>query len=242
MALLGVFVAVRFTEDNFTRAHGQRRSAALSIFRRGVWLARRDREILLVLTAAMIINGAGMVSWLFPRQLVDLGFPADPVLWYTAIGTASFAAGAVALRLVERGIDRTATARRTYALACCAGAAGLILLTRAPNAIVGGLGVVLVSGVAFNVSRAVSVIWVNRRSTSDVRATMHSFLSQAETVGEIAGGAGLAVLARTSGISLTLTTSAGLIAFVAAMVAALAPYVGCQESRGTPFNSDRRDQ
>jgi hypothetical protein len=225
MAVLGLLVAVRFTEDNFAPAHEHRWGAALSIFRRGVGLARRDREILLVLTATMIINGAGMITWLFPRQLVDLGFPADPVLWYTAIGTSSFAAGAVALRFVERRIDGAGAVHRTYGLACCVGVAGLILLAYAPDAIIGGLGVLLVSGVAFNVTRAVSVIWVNRRSASNVRATMHSFLSQAETIGEIAGGTGLAILARAGGISLTLTTSAGLIAVVAALVA-LAPNRG----------------
>jgi MFS family permease len=233
MALLGGFVAVWFTEDNFTPAPGQRWGAALSIFRRGVGLIRRDREILVALTATMITNGAGMITWLFPRQLVDLGFPADPVLWYTAIGTMSFATGAFALRFVEHCIDGAGAARRTYALACCVGVAGVILLVHAPNAIIGGLGVLLVSGVAFNVTRAVSVIWVNRRSTSDVRATMHSFLSQAETAGEIAGGAGLAAVARSSGISLTLATSAGLIAFVAALVVALAPHVGREGSQGT---------
>jgi len=199
-------------------------------------LARRDRELLLVLTATMIINGAGMVAWVFPRQLVDIGFPADPVLWYTAIGTASFVVGAVVLRVAERRIDRAGAARRAYALACCVGVAGLILLAYAPDAIIGGLGVLLVSGVASNVTRTVSVIWVNRRSTSDVRATMHSFLSQAETVGEIAGGAGLAILAHAAGISLTLTASAGLIAFVAVMLACLAPNTGqgnSETARGT---------
>ena len=32
-------------------------------------------EVLVMLTATMLINGAGVVTWLFPRQLVDLGFP-----------------------------------------------------------------------------------------------------------------------------------------------------------------------
>jgi hypothetical protein len=41
MALLGVFVAVRFPEDNFTPHRGHRLSASLRTLRRGVALARR---------------------------------------------------------------------------------------------------------------------------------------------------------------------------------------------------------
>jgi MFS family permease len=229
MALLGLFVAARFPEDNFTPTREQRWSASLSIFRRGIALARRDREIRLVLAATMIINGAGVITWLFPRQLVDLGFPTDPVLWYAALGILCFPVGAVALRIVEAridgagidgaGIDGAGIAERVYALACFTGVLGLIVLAFAPDALTASLGVLLVSGIAVSVTRAVSVIWVNRRSTSDVRATMHSFLSQAESVGEIFGGFALAVVARSAGIPVTLMTSGALIAFAAVMVA-----------------------
>jgi predicted MFS family arabinose efflux permease len=218
MAAAGLFVAARFTEDNFTPAGGRLWKAALSIFRRGVTLARRDHQILLMLAATMLINGASMVVRLFPRQLVDLGFPGDPVLWYTAIGIASFAAGAAALRIVEARINGAGAARRAYALACAMGVLGLIVLVYAPNALLGGAGVLLASGVAFNVARAVSVIWVNRRTTSDVRATVHSFLSQAECAGEIISGFALAVLAQAAGISGALLAAGAIIASTGAMV------------------------
>jgi MFS family permease len=219
MAVVGLFVAARFAEDNFTPVTERRWSGSLSIFRRGLTLSLRDREIRLVFAATMIINGAGVVSSLFPRRLVDIGFPGNPVLWYTGLGIVSFAVGAVALRFVEARIHGAGVARRTYALACALGAAGLIVLARAPDAVVGGTGMLLASGIAFNVTRAVSVVWVNRRTTSDVRATVHSFLSQAECAGEIVAGAGLAVVARTAGISATLITSGVLFACVAAMMA-----------------------
>src|SRR5438105_651852 len=143
-ALLGLFVAARFTEDNFAPTRGQRWSASLSIFRRGLALARRDHEILLVFAATLIINGAGMITWLFPKQLVILGFPNDPLLWYTALGILSSLVGVLALRTVEVRIDGIGVARRTYALACLAGVLGLIVLAYAPNALTGGVGVLLV--------------------------------------------------------------------------------------------------
>ena len=160
-----------------------------------------------------------MISWLFPKQLVDLGFPNDPLLWYTALGIVSFAVGAVALRLVEARIEGIGVARRVYALACFVGVLGLVVLAFAPDALIGSVGVLLGSGIASNVTRAVSVIWVNRRTTSDVRATVHSFLSQAETVGKSLGGVALAVLAQAAGSSAALVAAGALVAFAGAMVA-----------------------
>jgi MFS family permease len=235
MALLGLFVAARFPEDKFTPARERRWSASLSLFRRGVALARGDPEILLVLAATLVVNGASMSGWLFPKQLVSRGFPNDPVLWFTGLGIVSSAIGVLALRIVQTRIDGVGVARRTYSLACFVGMLGLLVLAYAPDALVGGAGVALASGVAFNVTRAVSVIWVNRRTTRDVRATLHSFLSQAESVGEIAGGLALAGLARAAGVSATLVASAALVALAGALVARsradrrVAPAAGARE-------------
>lgn len=90
---------------------------ALGVFRRGIRLARRDPEIRLVLVATLVQSGALMVAGLFPKQLINLGFPNDLILWYTAIGILSAALGVVALAMVERRIDGVGMARRYYALA-----------------------------------------------------------------------------------------------------------------------------
>jgi MFS family permease len=219
MALVGLFVAVRFTEDNFVRASGRRLSASLAVLGRGMSLARRDREIWLVFAATLLINAASMTSRLFPLQLISLGFPGNTVLWYTALGIVASVVGMIALRLVEARIEGAGAARRGYALACLVGVAGLVLLALAPSALIGCGGVLLVSGIAYNVTRAVSEIWVNRRTTSDVRATVHSFLSQAESVGEIAGGLALAVLAHAAGGPAALLAAAALIAVTGVLVA-----------------------
>jgi MFS family permease len=219
MALVGVFVAARFAEDNFTPVPGPRWSASAVILRRGVALARGDHEILLMFAATTLINAASMVNWLFPKQLIDRGFPGDPVLWYTALGICSFALGAGALRLVEARIDGAGVARRAYVFSCLVGVAGLIVLACAPDALVGSIGVLLANGIAFTVTRAVSVIWVNQRTSSDVRATVHSFLSQAECAGEIGSGFPLAALAAVAGIPAALFASSALTACAGAAVA-----------------------
>ena len=218
MALVGLFVAIRFAEDNFTPHPGRRLTAWLEVLRRGARLARRDHEILLVLAATLLVNAASKVTWLFPRQLVNLGFPNDPVLWYTGLTVLAFALGAASLRLVEGKISGVGVARRTYAIACFIGTIGLVVLAFAAGAVVGSLGVLLAYGISFSVTRAVSVVWVNRRATGEVRATVHSFLGQAEYVGEVIAGVVLAVIAQAAGIEATLVTAAALVAIASAMV------------------------
>ena len=219
MALLGLFVAAQFTERNFLPTREKRWQESFSVLRLAIGLVRRDHEILLVCVATMLLNAASMAESLFPRQLLLLGFPSDPVLWYTAVGICTLAAGSIALHLVQARIDGVGTARRMYTLACFIGVLGLLVIASAPNALIGGTGVLLVSGIMVNVTRTVSMIWVNRRTSSSVRATMHSVLDLAEAIGQIGGGFTLAVIAGAAGMSMTLLTSAALMAFTATMVA-----------------------
>jgi MFS family permease len=222
MMVLGLFVVARFTEHNFTptRRHYWRES--VSIFRRGVDLARRDHEILLVFAATLLVNGAAEAfGRLFPKRLVELGFPEkpDPIVWLTALGLVTLAVGAVALRIVEARIDGVGVARRLYAAACFLGALGTIVLAQAPDDLTGMAGVLLMGGIALPVTRCVSIVWVNRRATSDVRATVQSFLAQAEYLGEIFLGVTLGILAQATSIAVALTGSCALIACAGALVA-----------------------
>ncbi len=219
MLFAGLLVGLKFPEEHFSPVRAGRRRAASAVFRRGVRLARGDIEILLVLAATFVINAASAVAWLFPKQLIDLGFPNGPVLWYAGLGVLASAVGFAALRVVEGRIGGAGTARRTYILSCVAGVAGLCVLSYAPEAITGAVGVLLVRGIAINVTRPVSVIWVNRRTSSDVRATLQSFLGQAESAGEILGGFGLAAIAGGAGVRATLLSAGVLVACAGAIAA-----------------------
>jgi len=221
MAVLGLYVMVRFTEHGFTPTRTRRWQQSAVILRRGVALARRDHEILLVLAATVLINGAAEAyGRLYPKQLVGLGFPgqSDPIVWFTGLGIIAFAVGALALRIVEARIDGVGVARRIYAAACFIGALGLIALACAPGYLVGSAGVLLVGGIALTVTRAVGVIWVNRRTTSDVRATMQSMLAQAEYGGEILCGVALGALAQVTTIPIAFACAAAIMAGAGMMV------------------------
>lgn len=221
MLAMGAYVVARFTEHEFTPTREHRWAESQAIFRRGLKLARGDKEIMLVFGATVLVNsGAEAFDRLYPKRLVDLGFPEDPdpIVWFTALGVATLAVGALALRIVEARIDGVGVARWVYGVACLFGALGLIVLAHAPDDVTGMAGVLLVSGIAWTVIRSVSVIWVNRRTTSDVRATVQSFLGQTESFGEIGGGLALGVLAQATTVTVALTCSCALVGSAGLMV------------------------
>ncbi len=219
-AAIGAVIAIRWPEGNFVPAPGNRWRTSAGIFRRGIALARRDREILVILLATVLIHGAAETGRLYPKILVDLGFPGggEPIAWLTALSLVTLAAGAIALRIVESHIEGVAVARPLYALACLTGVAGFVVLAQAPDSVSAMAGIVLVSGITMPVTRAVGTIWVNRRVTSDVRATVHSFLAQAEYTGEIIIGFGLALAAGALGIAPTVMMAAAVLALAALLV------------------------
>jgi MFS family permease len=225
MAGLGLVVATRFPERGFVPAAAEERwRHAASTFRRGVRVTVRDREILLVVMAWLLVNGAGEgYGRLVEKRLVGLGFGGtDPIVWFTVLGVVSLVLGAVALRAVEVRVSGAGVARRAY-LACCAlGVLGLAVFATAPDASWAVAGVLLVSGSAHPgaVLRAVGEIWVNRRTASSVRATVHSVLSQAEHVGEIVFGLVLASVAAATTATAALVGSAPAAGHAGATAAA----------------------
>lgn len=221
MLLLGLLVATRFTERNFTPVDADRLAESAAILRRGLTLARGDRQLLTVFAATFLVNGgAAAFSFLYKKQLLELGFPTDPdpIVWFSVLGLVTLAVGAIALRIAQTHIEGDRAAPRAYALAAILGVVALTMVAHAPNQQIAIAGVLLVTSITFPVTRAVGVIWVNRRTTNDVRATVHSLLAQSESFGELICGFGLALVALASGIGTVLVASAALVGIAAVLV------------------------
>jgi hypothetical protein len=221
MAVLGLVVASRFREHGFTPTREHRWRESRDILRRGATLARRDPEILLVFAAVAVVSfGSEAFDRLQARRLVDLGLPEDPppVVWFTALGVVSLLAGAFALRAVERHVHGEGGSRRLFTVGAFVATAGILLLAHAPEELSGMAGIVVTGGVSWPVLRAVSVVWVNRRSESGVRATVQSFLGQMESAGEILGGLTLGAVAQAGSVPVALTCSAVLLAGAGVLV------------------------
>lgn len=218
MLVLGVYVAVRFEERRFTPARSRRWAASWQILRDGIKLVRASRAILVMFAATFLVNGADNTARLFQRRLVDLGFPSSPVLWFTLLGVLTLLVGALVLRLVEGRVGTVGGAVRWYGLACLAGVVGFAALAFVPEELSGGAAVVLVTGIAMPMTRVIGTIWVNRETTGDVRATVHSFLAQAEYLGEIVLGFGIAAVAQLAGLPAALVVSAAVLAVTIVLV------------------------
>jgi hypothetical protein len=222
MVLLGVVAVARWPENGFVPAEpGERLRQSAFILRRGLALARVDRVVLIILVATLLVHGSGEAyGRLLENRLVALGMPTRPnlVVWFAAVSLGGVALGAIVLRFVEARITGAGVAKRTYVLACALGFVGILLFAHAPDVATAIAGVLLVSGITYPVIRSVGVIWVNRRATSAVRATVHSLLSQAEHVGEIIFGLTLALVARAGSATVALTACAALFACAGLLV------------------------
>lgn len=197
-----------------------------------IGLVRGSRVILLVFAATLLVNGAAASGRLHARRLVDIGLRTDPVAWLTVIGVLTLLVGAAALRVVERHIDDADTAPRGYAIACAAGAVGLLVLGGAPDEVSASVGVLLAAGIALPLTRTIGAIWVNRLTSTEVRATVHSILAQAEYVGAILGGVGAAAVVRFAGLTPALLACAGLFAIALLLVQRFGTHTQAGRHRG----------
>ncbi|MFF0271478.1 MFS transporter [Kribbella sp. NPDC004536] len=220
MMSLAIYIAVRFTEHNFVPTRTARWSASWTTFRRGITLVRRSRAIVLIFAATFLVNGASDAAGrLAQKRLLDLGLPTapDPILWFTGLGVIGLVIGAVVLRLATRRINGSHAAT-DYALAAVVGVLSMLLLAFARDPVAGAVAVVLLNGIVTPLTRVISTIWVNTRTTADVRATTHSFLAQLEYLGEIACGLTISAIAALSTLPLALVACAVLFAATALLM------------------------
>ncbi|WP_433167593.1 MFS transporter [Kribbella sp. CA-247076] len=219
MMSLALYIAIRFTEHRFVPVRTARWSSSWTTFRRGLTLVRRSREILLMFAATFLVNGAFSAGRLTQLRLLDLGLPRepDPVVWFTGLGVVGLLVGALTFRILGRRIDGDHV-RTDYAWAALAGAVGLLMLALARDPAVGAIAVVLVAGIVMPLTRVMSTIWVNARTTAAIRATTHSFLAQLKYLGEILCGLGIAAIAQLTTLPLALGACATLFAATAVLM------------------------
>lgn len=218
---LSVLVAVAFSEHRFRRTEGQHFAESKRIFLGGLRLARHDRQLLVVLIAVLVFNiGTEAVDRLFTQRLVDIGLPQNPapIVWFTAVAVAGSLAGILMLRWAETRVGDDGSPMRFYAAAAALSTVSALLLAATPE-IIGGLAAVfLLRGIGLQVAPVMASIRANRRATSEVRATVQSFLGQAEAFGQIGGGVALGVVAQQAGVPPALVVAAAVFGVAAILV------------------------
>ena len=213
------FLILRMPETNFVPSRGAGWSGLTSMLNGGFGEIRRHR-VLAILTVAVLIGGLAKeaIDRLDVQRMVDVGLPSDidVVLVIGAIAAANSLMAATFLFVAERRIVDSAVVPVMAAL--MAGVAlGVVVLAQVDVLAIAALALVLQGGF-FAATEPLVTTWTNAFAAERSRATIHSFIGQAEALGEIVGGLALGAVASASGVSAAMTGSAILFALSAAVI------------------------
>ncbi len=217
---LGLTLALVMPERNFHPSPREGRSSwsQLGNTARGGARLIRARPVLLMLLA--IAAFSGMSSEGFDRLweahfLKDLGLPTlgglDPVVWFGVINAGTLVLGYTAAGIMGRTMDvsnATVVARSLFVLDAL-NAAGVLAFALAGN-FAFALCTFWFASLVRRLGDPLYLTWLNQGLDSGVRATVISMGSQANALGQIAGGPVIGAVGTLAGIRAALAL-AGLI-------------------------------
>lgn len=217
-AAWGAVLAVAMPETNFVRTVGEGWRSFIAMLQSG-WRQSYQVRPLRILVIAVFIGGLAKeaIDRLDIQRLVDVGLPddIDQVLVVGAIVAANSIVGAGMLAAAKRRA-RGASVVPAMAALLVGVAAGILLLAQMNVLALAGLGLILQGGFFLTTVPLVTT-WANTFASSENRATVHSFVGQAEAFGEILGGIALGSVAQLAGVPTAMTVSAGLFLLAAAI-------------------------
>jgi DHA3 family tetracycline resistance protein-like MFS transporter len=217
---LAVFLMTQMQEHGFERnsEKGARRAALKGTLREG-WSIVKTRGILLTIMVLTLIHGMSSEAFdrLWNKLILDLGnlptvFGLSDVYWWAIINSLAmlFTVGLTAL--VRRKVDLDAPKALPKLLLALYSlvAVGMLLFGYSPY-FWWAIGAFLFVRSLRGVISPLVVAWVNKHSTSDVRATMLSFEGQSHSFGEIMSGPMLGSVAKWISVQASMYASAGLL-------------------------------
>ena len=221
-AMWGMFLMAAMPENNFTRTAGEGWRGFLAMLQGG-WRQSYQVRPLRILVIAVFVGGLAKeaIDRLDVQRLVDVGLPddIDDVLVVGAIVAANSLVGAGMLA-VAKTRARGASVVPAMTVLLVGVAAGIGLLAHMQVLGLAALGLILQGGFFLTTVPLVTT-WANTFASSENRATVHSFVGQAEAFGEILGGIALGAVAQLTTVPTAMTVSAGLF-LLAAYIASTA--------------------
>ena len=214
---LGATLVFVMPERNFRRAPPEGRSSWVqlgSTARAGTRLFRASPVLLPLLLIAAF---SGMSSEGFDRLweahlLKDLGLPTlgglDPVVWFGVINAGTLVLGYMAAEVMGRRMDVSDTAVIARALLVLAflNVAGMLAFALAGN-FAFALGTFWLASLVRKLGEPLYLTWLNQGLDPRVRATVISMGSQANALGQIAGGPVIGAVGTLAGIRAALAVA-----------------------------------
>jgi DHA3 family tetracycline resistance protein-like MFS transporter len=225
---LGVFLALRMPEERFRRrerALGERVHQGLTrTLREGVAQVRAHHVLLLIIVVAALhgasTEGYDRLSDL--HVLCDVGLPGigtpceggefkvgfDLVVWFGVLDGVALVIGYAGLHLIRRRMHLTGHAHVASVL-------GVIDTMLIAAVVVFGLSHAFwlavatfwAAGALRSIREPLFTAWVNQGLESGTRATINSLATQADAIGQTAGGPVLGIIARRVSVPSSLVTS-----------------------------------
>ncbi len=215
----GVVLGALMPETNFERSRGDGWSAFTHMLTDGYGQARRIHPLRILVTVVFIGGLAKeAIDRLDVQRLVDVGLPTefDEVLVIGLITAVKLLIASALLFAAHRRIGETDLIA-AMAVLLLGVAVGVLLLAQVNVLGIAALGLILQGGFHFATEPVVTT-WTNRFASDDARATVHSFMGQAEAFGEILGGIVLGVVAQLISVPTAMTVS-GVLFLLAAVTA-----------------------
>lgn len=204
------YLAVAMPESGFVRAEQRKTEELRQILGEGFRSVRRVSALRILFIATVMAGfGSEAVDRLYVRQLDDLSavvWTGREVLVVGIILIAQSLGAAVLLRTFGRRLQGH-TLIPALALLMIGTALGVLLLAQIDLLIIAAIGLVI-QGTMRSIAKPVTVVWANAYAEKESRATVHSFIGQAHSLGEITGGVILGAIATATSLSTALTGSA----------------------------------
>ncbi len=216
LAAWGLVLIARMPETGFERHTASARARFGQLLTEGFAASRRPGLRILLAATVMAGFASEAVDRLGIARLDEIGFSNAidvPLLIGAAVVLQSLGAIIIlfvfATRLAGEQLVRVMVGLHVIT------AIGAAVLARVDLLAV-ALGGMIAQGMARSVAATVTIAWTNHFTDRSNRATVHSFVGQASSLGEISGGVGLGLLAQQQGLGAALSASA-LIYLVAAV-------------------------
>ena len=221
LVLFGVRLIAVMPETGFERHEMSAGARFRQLLGEGLAASRRPGLRILLIAGVMAGFASEAVDRLSVARLDEIGLQdqfIDPALIMGSTAVAqSLGAAAILSTIAAVMAGRRFVVALTWLHVVTA--AGVAVLARAQ--LVGvALGGILAAGMMREIARTVTIGWTNHFTDRRNRATVHSFVGQAGSLGEISGGIVLGLVAREIGIAAALTASAAIY-LACAVVASL---------------------
>ena len=219
LLVIGLLLAAAMTEHGFTPGRDRRWHSFVGALREGGRLTRRTPSLRLLVGATLAAGlGSEVVDRLDIRRLEDVGLPGrvDAVVLVGAMGVVTAIASFALMTAVERHLVPGRAGWWYSRIAV--GAAVMIGLAATTSVLAVVVAAFVAQAALRNTLQPIATGWANRHATTDVRATVLSFVGQAEAAGEIVGGVALGAVAARAGLPTALVL-AGVLHLLASALA-----------------------